>query len=167
MNDALKAAIKEAYVTAPSNDVVLETIAIEHSLLAAPIYLVKNLEDLELTLETAETVTFIACGFKMALPPSDDAGLQNLSLTMDNVDLRISSFIRTVKGSKEPVRVTYRPYLSSDPSQPQTDPCLQLVLSDISLNLFEASGKATFADVINKKFPSDKYTRSRFPSLGN
>ncbi len=166
-NASLTAAIKEAYASAPSNEVILETIALTHSALAAPIYLVKNREDIVATLETAATVTFEASSFRLTLPPTGDNGLQQLSLSIDNVDLRISDFVNTVKKSTEPVQVYYRAYLASDLTQPQTDPPLVLSLSDISVSLFEASGRASFADLVNKKAPSEYYTRSRFPSIGN
>lgn len=166
-NEALTAAIKEAYASAPSNEVILETIALTHSALGAPIYLVKNREDIIATLETAEVVTFEGASFKLTLPPTGDNGLQQLSLSIDNVDRRITDFVNTVKKSTEAVQVAYRVYLASDLSQPQTSPPLILSLGDISLNAFEASGRASFADIVNKKAPSEYYTRSRFPSLGN
>lgn len=166
-NAALTAALKEAYASAPSNVVVLETITLVHPLLEAPIYLVKNRENITATLETDEEVEFLACAFKMSLPPSGDNGLQELALSIDNVDRRITDFVNLVKKSKDPVQVYYRPFLSSDLSQPQMSPPLVLTLGDISLTLFEATGRASFADIINKKCPSELYTRSRFPSLGS
>lgn len=159
-------AIKEAFASAPTNDTVLETIELSHPLLAGPIYLVKNLEDLTLTLEDATSHLFEGVGFQLSLPPAGDNGLQDLSLSIDNTDRRITDFIKTVKASLDPVEVKYRPYLSSDLTQPQLNVPLVLYLRGLSVTLFEASGKASFADIINRKFPSILYTRAMFPSLG-
>lgn len=164
---SLTAAIKEAYASAPSDEVILETIALVHSALAAPVYLVRDRVDLIADLETSETVTFKASSFRLTKPPAGDNGIAPLSLSIDNVDRSITDFVNTVKKSTEPVQVYYRAYLASDLTQPQTNPPLVLSLSDISLNVFEASGRATFADIVNKKAPSEYYTRSRFPSLGS
>lgn len=159
-------AMKEAYACAPSNDVILETIEIRHESIEGSIYLVRNREDVSLTLETAETVLFEGAGFRLAKPKSGENGLQELSISVDNVDRRVSNFFNNAKNFQTPVECVYRPYLDSDHSTPQMDPPLVLYLSDAQITLFEVTAKATFADVINKKFPSKIYTRAGFPSLG-
>lgn len=166
MSNTLSDAIKEAYATAPSNEAIFETIQISHVSIAEPIYLVRNRVDLELTLETSEVVTFTGCGFGMSLPQKSDNGLQELSIAIDNTDRRISDFMAEAKNFVVPVELTYRPYLQSDTTQPQMDPPLVLYLSDVKIGLFDVTAKASFADIINKKYPSEIYTRKRFPSLG-
>lgn len=166
MSNNLTDAIKEAYIVAPSNDVVLETLQFIHPSLAEDIFLVLNREDLVLQIEGAVSKTFIGTAFRFTLPAAGDNGIQELTLTMDNVDRRITDFINTVKASAEPVVVKYRPYLSSDYNTPQMDPPLTLNLTGIRLTLLEATGKATFVDIVNRKAPSELYTRARFPSLG-
>ena len=166
MNDSLSDALKEAMVCAPSDDVYLETLEIRHASIAEPIYLVRNREDITATLETSDVVVFEAAAFRMALPASGDNGLQELTLAVDNVDRRVSDFFSNAKNYQTPVQCTYRPYLLSDLSEPQMNPPLVLYLSDISITLFEVTAKASFVDLLNKKFPSELYTRARFPSLG-
>lgn len=168
MNESLKEALREAYATAQSNVAILNTVEISHPLLpSGSIYLVQNLKDLVLTLEDGVTQkTFIASGFRMVLPKVTDEGLQELTITFDNIDRRITDFLEQVKESDDPVQVIFRPYLESDLTQPQLDPPLLLFLTDVTANAFEASGKASFADIINRKAPNEFYTRERFPSLG-
>lgn len=166
-NEALSEAIKEAYASAPSDVAVFETLEISHPVIFETIYLVKNREDLEMTLETAETVTFEAAGFRMSLPAAGDNGVQELTLAFDNVDRRISNFLNEAKNFGSPVTIKYRPYLSNDLSTPQLSTPLVLSLTDIRVTVFEITGKATFADMLNKRFPTQLYTRSRFPSVGN
>ncbi len=64
------------------------------------------------------------------------------------------------------MEVVYRPYLSDDLTQPQMDPPLVLYLKEIQVNTYQVTGRATFMDIVNKRFPSELYTRLRFPSLG-
>lgn len=167
MNTALSEALKEAYASAPSNVAVLETLEISHPSIGGTIYIVKNREDLTLTLEDESDHLFEACAFRMSLPASGDSGLQSLTIAIDNVDRRVSDFLNTAKDYQTPVTVKYRPYLSNDYTTPQIETPLVLYLTDISVNVMEVTGKASFADLLNKKFPTELYTRARFPSIGN
>lgn len=166
-NSSLEEAIKEAYASAPSNVTVLETLEIRHPSIGEVVRLVRNREDITATLETEEEVVFEGAAFSLSLPAAGENGLQEITVKVDNVDRRVSDFLSTAKDYEEPVRLIYRPYLSSDLSQPQMNPPLELYLTDVNVTVFEVTGKATFADIINKRFPSDYYTRSRFPSLGD
>lgn len=133
-----------------------------------PYYLVQAVEDYELPLELgADPTTFEAVGFSFKLPGQNDQGLQELGIEIDNVDRRIGDFIRAVAKYQAPVIVRYRPYLSSDLSEPQLSPPLELVLSDVLVTETKVTGRATFADIINLEFLNQNYTRRRFPSLGN
>lgn len=167
MNDALQAAIKEAYATAPSNIAYLETLEISHPSVPTPVYIVRDRVGHNLTLEDTSVKAFEPCPFRLSLPASGDNGLQELLLSIENVDRRIGDFLEAAKESIEPITVKYRPYLSTDPTTPQLNPPLVLSLTDVTVNQVEASGRATFADIINKKFPTALYTRARFPSLAN
>lgn len=160
-------AIKEAFATAQSDVALLETIELTHPELAEPIRLVANSTDLKAQIETNQVVVFKRCAFKFRLPAAGENGHQTLTLTLDNVDRQISQFVRHAAGYHEPITVIYRPYLSNDLTYPQMDPPLMLTLSSVSMNLYQVVGKAVFADVINKKFLNQLYTRERFPSLGN
>lgn len=169
-NTSLTEALKEAFTLCPSNVVYLDTLEINHPDADAPIYLVRDRKDWDLTIEGGGGVkTFEACAFRFSLPASGENGIQELNIAIDNVDRRISDFINTVKESTEPVTVTYRPYLSTDPTTPQMNPPLVLNLRDIVVTAVQVTGRASFADIINKPFPhpSEIYTRERFPSLGN
>ena len=167
MNSTLTAALKEAYAVAPTNLRVFETLEIRHDSIEDPIYIVQDFKPLIATLETAEEVTFLPVWFNFNLPTASESGRQDLSLTIDNVYRAISDFISLAKDYATPVQIIYRPYLSNDLTQPQLDPPLSLILQDVQITMMQVSGRATFADVINKKWPTEYYTRARFPSLGN
>jgi len=167
MNTALSEAIKEAFALAPSNVVYLETLEIIHPQIVDSIRLVKDRANHDFRLESGVVKTFEAAGFRMALPQSGDNGLQELTIGIDNVDRRVSDFLNTAATYGEMVTVIFRPYLSTDPNTVQMNPPLELYLTDIAVTALEVTGKATFANINNKPFPTERYTRSRFPSLGN
>lgn len=166
MNTALTEALKEAYALAPANVAVLDTLEISHHSIAEPIYLVRNNVDLVLTLEDDTTHTFTAAAFKVTLPKKSDEGVQDLDLKICNVDRRVSDFMEQASNFQTKVVCKYRPYLSTDLTQPQYDPPLLLALSDITATIYEVSARASFADLVNRKFPNEIYSRLTFPSLG-
>lgn len=172
-NDSIDDAMKEVYALAPSDRLTLATLQLSHSSLSESIYMVQDKVSHDFTLEdnadggAGETVTFEPVPFRFTQPTSGDSGLQELSLSIDNVDRRIFDFIESIDGdSNEAVEVTYRPYISDIPERPQVDPPLLLFLTDIVINAFEVSGRATFSNIINLKYPTDYYDRARFPGLG-
>ena len=167
MNTALTEAIKEAYALAPSNIVVIETLELTHPSVGGSLYMVQDRVPLTLTLETGKSVEFEPVPFRFTLPSAGENGRQELRLAIDNIDRRVSDFVNQAKDYPEPVKVIYRPYLSNDFTKPQMNPPLSLSLQQISMTVVEVSGRATFADILNKKFPSELYTRRRFPSLGD
>jgi hypothetical protein len=163
-----KDAIKEAYASAPKGVVIYETIQIHHESFSPDFFLVDQRGDKSLPLaEGEEPIVFTASGFRFTLPPTGENGTQDLRIAIDNVDRRISDFIKQVVGTNTPVVVTYRPYLSNDLTKPQLDPPLQLNLRDLKITTLQVSGRASYADILNMPFPNEYYTRTRFPSLGN
>jgi len=166
-NESLTDALKEAYALAPTEVVILHTIQISHPALSPNLFLVQDLVPNDFTLEDLSVETFEPVGFRFELPKVGDPGLQELSLAIDNTDRRITDFINTIKGQTGETEVRYRPYLSTDLTTPQMSPPLLLFLKEISITAIEVQGRATFADIVNKRFPSEWYTRDRFPSLGN
>jgi hypothetical protein len=166
MNTTLSEAAKEAYAISPTGELPLETLELSHPSLVGVIRLVKDRAGHTFGVDGSDEL-FEPCGFRMSLPQAGESGLQELSIAIDNVDLRITDFINAVKESATAVTVKYRLYLISDPSTAQNDPPLELSLTDVNLNDIEVTGKATFADVLNKGFLSLLYTRDRFPGIGN
>lgn len=167
-NTSYQAAIKEAYALAPSDLVILDTIILSHpSLAGETIYMVNALQDYTLTLTDGVTSQlFTARPFSFKLPPAGDKGIQELQIAFDNVDRSVSDFLNGAKDYRTPAKILYCPYLSTDLTTPQLDPPLELNLTDVKVTAHKATGRATFADLINKKHPRELYTRGRFPSLG-
>lgn len=166
MNPSLSDAIKEAFATVPSNQVILHTLEIRQEGVQDTIYLVQSHQYIEAIDEIGHTHIFEPGGFQFTLPPSTEEGFQSLNVAIDNVGRRVTDFLEAAKSQKVPVQMIYRPYLSTDLSEPQMDPPLKFYLKDIKVTAFQVTGRATFMDIVNKKFPSILYTREKFPTLG-
>jgi len=166
MNNSLTDAIKEAFASAPTNVVVHHTIEIRQDGVQPRIYLVRARHELVAQDEEGNTLTFEPAGFQFTLPPSSEEGFQSINIAIDNIDQRVTDFVKLATSERTPVQVIYRPYLSTDLTQPQMDPPLVLYLRDIQANIMQVTGRATFMDVVNKRFPSILYSRDGFPGLG-
>lgn len=166
MNEALTEAIKEAYAICPSGQVVYDTLEIRQDGVQDRIYMVRSRLPITALDEDGVEREFGPVGFQFTMPSANEDGFQSLNVGIDNVGRRISDFITTAKSQVVPVAVIYRPYLSTDLSQPQMNPPLVLYLKDVQLNNFQVTGRAVFMDIVNRRFPSELYTRSSFPGLG-
>ena len=164
-NPSLQDAIKEAYTIAPSGKVVLDTLEIRQTGVQVPIYLVKAKVGITATDENGDDRNFEPCGFQFTLPPENEDGFRSLNVAIDNIGRRVSDFVSAAKSQKVPVEMIYRPYLSDDLTAPQLIPPLLLYLKDVQVTAAQVTGRATFMDIVNKKFPSELYIRSRFPAL--
>jgi len=167
----LSEAIKEAYATAPSDDVILHTLELRHATFLEPIRVVRDNADHELVLEASAplnpntSVLFLGYGFDIIPPSVMTSGVPELTITIDNVSSDIEEAIKIAADTTTKVEVTYRQYLLSDVSGPQNDPPLTMTLLSAGVKDMVISGKATIADIANKKFPGEDYTATRFPGL--
>jgi len=166
MNPSLQDAIKEAFAIAPSNRVILNTLEIRQTGVQDSIYIVQSRRSITAFDEDAVERVFEPVGFQFSLPPSNEEGFQSLNIAIDNVGRRAVDFVTTAMGYSVPIKIIYRPYVSDDLSAPQMDPPLVLFLKDVRITAVQITGRATFMDIVNKKFPAELYTRTRFPSLG-
>ena len=164
-NPALSAALQEAFALAPSSRVVLDTIEVRQTGVQPPVYLVRAAREIQARLETGETPTFQPVGFRLTLPAESTEGVRVLTVSFDNVGRELLEFIRTAKESPVPVEMVYRPYLSDDLFTPQLNPPLRMYLRDIQITPTTLTGRATFMDLMNLRFPNELYTRDRFPFL--
>lgn len=166
MNQSLTDAIKEAFTLAPIQRVIIHTLEIRQTGVQNTIYISRTRRSVVARDEDGEWHTFEPAGFQFSLPPSDEEGFQSLNIAIDNIGRQVSDFIEAARSEPIPVEVVYRPYLSTDLATPQMSPPIVLYLKDVSVNAMQVTGRATFADIVNKKFPLELYNRSRFPALG-
>lgn len=163
---AYTAALKEAMASAPNGVVILHTIELEHPSLEEHLYLVQDYVSHDCTLENGGGVkTFLPAPFRFTLPATGVNGLQELNIGIDNVDQAVSDFLAQLEGNPEPVKLKYRTYLNTAKSAPQNGKPLTLFLSDISVNQVEVTGRAAFANIINRPFLFPLYNVREFPGL--
>ena len=176
-NAALSEAIKEAYASAPSDQIILHTLELRHPAFlddsgnSTAIRVVRDHLDLFARLEDGapiqggETVRFVAMGFELDLPPVDTMPVPEISVTLDNVSREIVRNLDAAAESQSVIEVTYRPYLSSDLEGPQMDPPIHLVLTEVEADVFRVTGRARMLDIGNKAFPGLIYSAKSFPGL--
>ncbi len=167
----LSAAIKEAYASCPSDVVELPTIEVYHPTWPTVIRLVRDRQNITATIEvgapnnSGEDVVFTAFPFNFTLPKIGD-GRQELRITVDGASRIMIDMIESMDlTDANPVRVIYRPYLSTDLSGPHMNPPLKLVCRSISINAKQVSLSCGYADFMNRKFPRKIYRIEEFPGL--
>lgn len=166
MNTNLHPALVEAYAIAPAGVAHIHTLELRHESMSEPLYLVQGFFHKQIKIETGGTFKkFRACGFNFTLPATDDGGLQELTLTMDNANNRVSDFCESAMNFPAPVEIYYRPYLSTDLETPLMEPPLRLFLKDVTVSESQVSGRAVPVDFLNLKFPTELYDSERFPPL--
>jgi hypothetical protein len=175
---AYKDAIQEAYASAPIEEITVDTIELYHPAFVddlgqpSAIRVCLSYENLTLGLEAdailnpGQAVQFLACEFTITLPEvSEDGATPTIQLGIANVSREITKYLELAKQSLIPIKVTYRPYLLSNPSLPQMDPPIVLEMSEIDVDVFQATGNATLEDIHNFPFPYETYNINRFPGL--
>lgn len=165
MPSSLEDAIKEAYAVAPANVVTYHTLEIRQPSVQSTIFLVQQRKGITATDENGNVRNFQPAGFQFSLPPKTEEGFQSLNVAIDNIDRRVTDFVQAALSAPVPVEMIYRPFLSTDLSHPQMNPPITLYLTDVQIVNGTVTGRATFMDIVNKKFPSELYTRDRFPAL--
>jgi len=177
-NDRLTDALKEAYASAPQDDVTFETLELYHSTFidedggAGPIRVVNDYRDLEAGLESTaladagEMVTFTRFAFEVKLPVVSEGPHKEIIISIDNVTPLIAENIDRSKSTNEKIIVTYRPYLLSDLSKPQLDPPYSFILRTVDITESTVTGRATFSvELTNRSFPNKIYTARNFPGI--
>ena len=170
-------AIAAAYASATEGEVLLDTLEFRHASfvtagLAYAVRVVNDHQDLQAFLEVSAPldpgaeVTFIATRFSIARPSeSDSASTPEIEITIDNVSQALVPYLDAVKESRDPIEVTWRPYLPSDLTAPHMDPPLTLFIRSVSMDMSRVVAKAGFGNMANKRFPGVEYLSSTHPGL--
>lgn len=170
-DSTLSEAIKEAYASAPADAVIYHTLEIWHENFTAPIYVVRDFDDLNATIESGAArnasteVTFVGFAFDIVPPEVDKAGVPQCVIEIDNASREILANIELAMGSTSPITVIYRAYLSDDLSGPENDPPLELTIMSITADVFKVRATAGFGSLANLKFPRQEYSAEVFPGL--
>lgn len=161
----LSEALKEAYASADAEVIVYHTLEIAHPAFTETLYVVRDWEDLNAYLEDGTPVTFTRFAFRLVQPEVSPEGVPIFQLEIDNVNREIVNNMQLATQSNDPVKITYREYISTDLSGPQNDPPLEADLSNVKATVFLVTAQASFGNYRNKRFPNEEYTSERFPGL--
>lgn len=170
-DSTLKAALKEAYASAPSNTLIYHTLELNHPAFSTPIRVVRDYTDLTATLEASapfnpnQAVVFTAFNFEFTKPEVSSNGVPQINITLDNVSTLIIGNIELAMTTMDLVTAIYREYISTDLSGPQNDPPIHMNLITITADVFHVTATAGFPDLMNRRFPSTAYESETFPGL--
>ncbi|MDR5858225.1 DUF1833 domain-containing protein [Halomonas eurihalina] len=154
--------LETVYASALSGHVRIDTLEIISP--SQTIRICDGYEDHVVTLETGETVGFLASAMKVVLPERNASGQQPLTFAVENVTGEAERAIDAALADGIPVDVIYREYLSSDLSAPAKPP-IQFVLYDADFEDARAQLTSSFFDIIGTGYPRERYTVQRFPGL--
>lgn len=128
------------------------------------IFICDGFKDRTLTLEDARIVTFQASGVDVSLPEKSNSGGQTLGFAIDNVYGQAQQFITDAITAQKRVQVTYRMFLSDDPTAPADVPLTMDVISaDIDNRTVQV--QAAPFDLLNANWPRDRYTADKYPGI--
>ena len=169
----LKEAIKEAYASAPDDEIIVYTIEMRHPAFTQPLRVVRDHKSFTGTLEASasanagEAVEFLPYAFDLELPEIAETGKPEIVLTIDNVSREIVASIEAAVRTPYKIEITFRIYLMSDTAGPQNDPPMSMVINTIEADVFKVTARAGFADLSKTAFPRKTYTLDQFPSLSS
>lgn len=158
--------LKKLYASGGTN-VILHTLAFNHSTWTTPFYIVRDWQDFTGNIENSgPSVLFKRFAFSVTGPNKDSNGTQMLNIQVDSVSQELINLLETavVDTNNVPIEVTYRVYIDSDTSGPQIDPPLKLYVRNIKADNLKVTAQAELINLVNKKFPSVVYGNT-FQSL--
>jgi len=174
-DSSLSYAIKEAYASAKSDQIIYHTLEVYHPLFTQPLRVVRD-EQLLLNARLEDTapnnpgelVDFLGFQFDITKPDVTSLGTPSCTLVVDNASQAIITEIEkaVVGGVQNQIRVIYREYLSGNVTVgPENDPPLEMTMLSIHANVFRVECQIGFPNLANRRFPSQEYTSDRFPGL--
>lgn len=155
--------IDTVYASAPSGQIILPTLEI---LVPGydPIRVVAAYEDLTATLETAETVTFLAGPFDFRRPAKDTNGNQTLAFGIANVTGQAQKAVAFALENDVEVPIIYREFLSTDLTAPAITP-IKMTLRGGQFEGIMVQIEAGYYDLLNTAWPRERYTLDKYPGL--
>ncbi|MBV1952703.1 MAG: DUF1833 domain-containing protein [Cycloclasticus sp.] len=165
-------ALDELFASNPADKIYYLTLELSHSAFSPVAHrLVQGYSDLVATLEAGapidagQQVTFAKSAFKLKLPEKNTKGRQDMSVTLYGAALEVVEQLERQRvANREPVKLRFREFQSGDLTAPASKAIEMTVLAP-RVNKGVVSFGASFADVINKSFPSINYTVKTHPGL--
>jgi hypothetical protein len=155
--------IQTVYASAPAQYVILPTLEIlvpgEDAIRVVAAY-----EDVTATLETAQTVTFLAGPFEFKRPEKSTRGNQTLTISIANVTGEAQKAVQSAMDSGLEVPVIYREYLSTDLTAPAINP-IKMTLRGGTFQGIMVQIEAGYYDLLGTAWPRKRYLADFSPGL--
>jgi len=146
----------EAVLAPQTEQVFLVLVEIDHETLAGPLRFVRNTEPI-----THNGNTYDPVAFDINLPASGEDGTPRASITIDNVDRRLTDTIRSV--TSRPT-ITLKIVLASSPDTVELGPA-EFKLERVSYDEMQIEGDLVYEDFLTLEYPADQFDPFNFPGL--
>jgi hypothetical protein len=165
-------ALDELFASNPVGVSYYLTLEISHSAFVPNVFrLVQGFNDVTATLESGaafnagEAVLFLASAFEVSLPEKNVKGRQDMSVTLHGAAIEAVRQLELQRAAnREPIKLRFREFESGDLSSPAS-PTVEMTVVSAVVNSGVVELAASFADVINKSFPSTFYKTLTHPGL--
>lgn len=143
-------------------EVIIETLQINIG--DEVLYLCDGYDDITVTTESGDVVTFIASAIAVALPARNSDGTQDLQFAVSNIYGEASIAIMKALDNLDGAAITYRKYTSDDLSLPAEPPYTLTVKSGYWQGA-TAQITAGYMNVLDTAWPRYRYTLPFYPGL--
>lgn len=176
----ITAALEEARASAPTGQVIIETLTLYHPSFVdsdgqpSPLFVVnESITPLTATLEAGapqkggQQVTFIPIPFKGSRPEMGASRVPVFAFEMDNIGDEFAEQIELSLAvvPREPIYCIVREYLSDNLSAPSYISAYKQALTDITVTPTKITAQAQASDSSNVVFLRNVYTLDQFPGL--
>lgn len=149
--------IEIAYASATNNPFVYCIEFAAPSIPGGAYRLVLGRKDITVGLETGESADFEKSAYKLSLPSRTSTGRQDINFNIDNVSGEVMLNLDAALEAGETIKTTLRKYNAYDLSSPAETPIVMTVFAT-EIDSHQVKVSATFADLVNKTFPFERYT---------
>lgn len=159
----------EAYAVNDVRGDLRPTLEIDHVTLAEPLRFVQGTrvkdvyETEELPIPGNPTAVFEVADFSWQRPGQEEGGTTKARLRVDNISRAVQEAMRGAVASDQPLIVTYREYLTTDPNNPEVYDGLRM--STVTVTPLSASGELSYEEIEMRGFPASTYDLERYPAL--
>lgn len=155
--------LKKLYASG-GDEIRLATLSFRCYSWAEDVHICQGYDDVEATLETAQTVTFTAGEFAAQLAKRAASGQQSLQFAIDANQSDAMAKVDQALADGAKVYIDYREFLLSDLSAPAR-PVETLNVINYSYEDPQLIFTASFNDLTNKAWPRRRYTADFAPGL--
>jgi Domain of unknown function (DUF1833) len=175
MADPWLVAFEEAVGSRDKAEKAFETIELQHPSIQEEgfpvgVRMVNDVVNQDFTLEATaslnagEVVTFTGIPFTFGFPDIEQGRAPESDVRISNARREVAKYLDAGELMAAPLVVIYRVYMLSAPTQVAMGP-FRFLMREISEEGAAVSGRVTFANPQNLKFPRQTYNAQNFPAL--